>query len=226
MSRLFGHGDLRLWLLKLLDEQPRHGYQIIAVLEDQFLGVYSPSPGTVYPRLSALEQEGLIEVVGEEEGRTVYRLTDAGRRELEARAEELRELGRRLKRSAKEIASEIRDDVRSSVRDLRREILEAARDVRREERRAARAAREQYRSARDRYGSARDAARGVSSELRSALRSLQSDLDGFVADVVSAAQERNLDRDRLSSLRDVLGEAKATILDALAEDDTRRRRRD
>lgn len=189
--------------------------------------MYSPSPGTVYPRLSALEQEGLIEVVGEEEGRTVYRLTDAGRRELEARAEELRELGRRLKRSAKEIASEIRDDVRSSVRDLRREILEAARDVRREERRAARAAREQYRSARDRYGSARDAARGVSSELRSALRSLQSDLDGFVADVVSAAQERNLDRDRLSSLRDVLGEAKATILDALgAEDDTRRRRRD
>jgi DNA-binding PadR family transcriptional regulator len=215
VSKLFGHGDLRLWLLKLLDEQPRHGYEIIAGLEEQFLGVYSPSPGTVYPRLAALEQEGLIEVVGEEEGRKVYRLTDAGREELAARKAELRELGERLARSAREIARDIRDDVKASVRDLRREILEAARDVRRDERRAGRAARH---SARHSYHSARHAARGVSSELRSVLRSLQGDLDGFVDDVVSAARKRNLDRDRLASLRAAINDARTTILDALDRD--------
>lgn len=211
MSRLFGHGDLRLWLLKLLDEQPRHGYDIISGLEDQFLGVYSPSPGTVYPRLSALEAEGLVEVVREEEGRTVYGLTSAGRDELAARATELRELGERLSRSAREIARDIRDDVKASVRDLRREILEAARDVRRDERRASRASRQ-------RYHSARHAARGVSADLRSTLRSLQGDLDGFVADVVSAARERKLDGDRLAALRAALNDAKTTILEALERD--------
>lgn len=202
MSRLFGHGDLRLWLLKLLDEQPRHGYDIISGLEDQFLGVYSPSPGTVYPRLSALEAEGLVEVVREEEGRTVYGLTSAGRDELAARATELRKLGERLSRSAREIARDIRDDVKASVRDLRREILEAARDVRRDERRATRASRQRYHSA----------------DLRSTLRSLQGDLDGFVADVVSAARERKLDGDRLAALRAALNDAKTTILEALERD--------
>jgi DNA-binding PadR family transcriptional regulator len=219
VSRLFGHGDLRLWLLKLLDEQPRHGYEIIAGLEEQSLGVYSPSPGTVYPRLQALEQEGLVEVVREEEGRKVYGLTEAGREELEARRPEIRQLGERLARSAREIARDIREDVKASVRDIRREILEAARDVRRDERREARHSRH---GSRRRYQAARDAARGASSELKSTLRSLQGDLDGFVADVVSAARRRKLDGDRLESLRDAIRDARRTILEALDGDDTRK----
>ncbi|HYZ93497.1 MAG TPA: PadR family transcriptional regulator [Actinomycetota bacterium] len=212
MSKLFGHGDLRLWLLKLLDEEPRHGYDIIAGLEEQFLGVYAPSPGTVYPRLQALEQEGLIEVVREEEGRKVYGLTDDGRAELADRTSEIKELGERLARSAREIARDIREDVKQSVRDIRREILEAARDVRRDERRATR-------NARQRYKHARDAARDVSSEVKSVIRSLQGDLDGFVADVVSAARGRNLDKERLASLRDAIREARTTILEALEGDE-------
>ena len=224
MSRLFGHGDLRLWLLKLLDEEPRHGYEIIAGLEEQFLGVYSPSAGTVYPRLSALEQEGLIEVVSEDEGRKIYGLTPAGREELRSRKSELSELGDRLARSARVIAREIRDDVKASVRDLRREILEAAREVRRDERRESRAGRH---ASRRRYDVARHAARDVSSEVKSVLRSLQGDLDGFVADVVSAARRRNLDRERLGTLRDALREARSTILEALdGEDKPKRTRRD
>jgi DNA-binding PadR family transcriptional regulator len=211
VSRLFGHGDLRLWLLKLLDEEPRHGYEIIAGLEEQFLGVYSPSPGTVYPRLQALEQEGLVEVVREEDGRKVYGLTESGRAELESRTPEIRELGARLARSAKEIARDIREDVKASVRDIRREILEAAREVRRDERMESR----HLRHSRRRYESARNAARGVSSELRATLRTLQGDLDGFVADVVSAARSHKLDRDRLESLRDALRQARATVLEAL-----------
>lgn len=212
MSRLFGHGDLRLWLLKLLDEQPRHGYDIIAGLEEQFLGVYSPSPGTVYPRLAALEQEGLIEVSREEEGRKIYALTAAGREELEKRNSEIKELGQRLARSAREIARDIREDVKASVRDIRREILEAARDVRRDERREGRAARD---ASRHRYRAAREAARGASSEVKSVIKSLQGDLDGFVSDVVSAARTHKLDRARLASLRDALRDARASILEAL-----------
>lgn len=211
MSKLFGHGDLRLWLLKLIDDRPRHGYDVIAALEEQFLGIYSPSPGTVYPRLAALEQEGLIEVETESEGRKVYRLTDTGRDELAARSEEVRELGARLSRSARDIARDIREDVRSSVRDLRREVIRAANDVRREERRVTRTARESARGA-------RTAARDASQEIRTVWHSLRADLDGFVSDVVSAARRHELDRDRLDRLRNALHEARATIIEALEGD--------
>ena len=235
MSKLFGHGDLRLWLLKLIDDHPRHGYDIIAGLEEQFLGVYSPSPGTVYPRLAALESEGLIEQVesdvtpehgGGVEARKVYRLTDKGREELAARSEELGELKERLTRSAKEIARDIRDEVKSAVRDLRTEVKRAAVEVRRDERRvsrtsretareAARAGREAARVGRDAARMAREAARGASSEIRSVWASLQADLDGFVSDVVSAARRHDLDRTRLADLRTALREARVSIMEAL-----------
>src|ERR1700753_3981467 len=60
MSPVFRHGRLRLYLLRLLDEEPRHGYEVIRMLRDQFMGVYAPSPGTIYPRLARLEEEGLV----------------------------------------------------------------------------------------------------------------------------------------------------------------------
>ena len=219
MSKLFGHGDLRLWLLKLIDERPRHGYDIIAGLEEQFLGFYTPSPGTVYPRLAALESEGLIEQVESEEGRKVYRLTDKGRAELDARSAELKELKDRLTRSAREIARDIRDEVKSAVRDLRSEVKRAAVEVRRDERRAARVTRETVRAGRDAARAARDATKGASSEIKTAWRSLHADLDGFVSDVVSAARRHDLDRERLADLRTVLREARASILEALEKRD-------
>jgi DNA-binding PadR family transcriptional regulator len=226
VSKLFGHGDLRLWLLKLIDERPRHGYDIIAALEEQFLGIYSPSPGTVYPRLSALEQEGLIEVEHEEEGRKIYRLTAAGSTELHERGDELRELGEHLNRSARDLTREIRDDVKSAVRDLRREVKRAAVEVRRDERRAGRVARDvardvaresrdAARAGRDVARAARSAARDASTELRSAWKSLQADLDGFVSDVVSAARRYDLDRTRLDRLRAALRDARASVMEAL-----------
>lgn len=211
MSKLFGHGDLRLWLLKLIDDHPRHGYDIISGLEEQFLGIYSPSPGTVYPRLQALEQEGLIEVADEEDGRKVYQLTDKGRAELEARTAELRELGDRLAKSARDIARDIRDDVKSAVRDLRAEVRRAAVEVRRDERRASRAGRD---ASRERTRTAR-VARDVSHEVRGVLRSLQTDLDGFVSDVLSAARRHGVDRERLDALRQALRDARAAVVEAL-----------
>ena len=61
MSPVFAHGQLRLYLLVLLDEGPRHGYEVIQELESRFNGLYSPSAGTVYPRLAKLEEEGLVQ---------------------------------------------------------------------------------------------------------------------------------------------------------------------
>src|SRR5439155_2817021 len=98
MTAVFKHGALRLYLLKLLGEQPRHGYEVISLLEDRFLGLYAPSAGTVYPRLAKLESEGLVEHE-EADGRKVYRLTDAGREELAAHVEELKTLEADLTRS-------------------------------------------------------------------------------------------------------------------------------
>ncbi|GAA4636554.1 hypothetical protein GCM10023196_086780 [Actinoallomurus vinaceus] len=131
MSPVFGHGRLRLYLLKLLEESPRHGYEVIRLLQDRFLGVYSPSPGTIYPRLARLEEEGLVthEVV---QGKKVYRLTDAGRAELERRMDELAELEDELTESVRDIAREVQEDVRDTVRSLREELTQAAREVRKQ----------------------------------------------------------------------------------------------
>ena len=137
MSPVFGHGRLRLYLLKLLDESPRHGYDVIRALEDRFLGLYAPSAGTVYPRLSRLESEGLV-TSADEEGRKVYRITEAGRAELAARQAELADIESDITGSVRDLASEIRSDVRGSVNDLRAELKSAARDVRRESRHYAR----------------------------------------------------------------------------------------
>ena len=142
MSPVFGHGRLRLYLLKLLDESPRHGYDVIRELEDRFMGLYSPSAGTVYPRLARLEAEGLVthEV---QEGRKVYQITDAGRQELAERQSDLDDLEQEISGSVRDLATEIRTEVSGSARDLRSELKAAARDVRRESRAAGREARSQ-----------------------------------------------------------------------------------
>jgi len=137
MSPVFRHGALRLYLLKMLGEQPRHGYEVISLLEDRFLGLYAPSAGTVYPRLARLESEGLVEHE-ERDGRKVYSLTEAGRRELDRSTEALSSLEHELTQSVSEMARDVRAQVRTSVQDLRAELKQAARDVRREARASAR----------------------------------------------------------------------------------------
>ena len=128
MSPVFRHGGLRLYLLKLLDEAPRHGYDVIRLLQDRFLGVYSPSPGTIYPRLARLEEEGLVthEVI---DGKKVYKITDAGRAELHNRRDDLADLEDELSASVRDIAREITRDVRETVRSLRDEFTWAIREA-------------------------------------------------------------------------------------------------
>ncbi|MEU7930567.1 PadR family transcriptional regulator [Micromonospora echinofusca] len=124
MTAVFSHGRLRLYLLKLLDDGPRHGYELIRLLEDRFLGLYAPSAGTIYPRLQRLEAGGLVTrtAVG---GRKVYEITEAGRAELRQRAGELTALESDVAASVEELsalAGELRNEVRGSVRDLKREL--------------------------------------------------------------------------------------------------------
>ncbi|WP_328968562.1 helix-turn-helix transcriptional regulator [Streptomyces sp. NBC_00239] len=125
MPPVFAHGRLRLYLLKLLDEAPRHGYEVIRLLEERFQGLYAPSAGTVYPRLAKLEAEGLV-THATEGGRKVYSITDAGRAELAGRGGELADLELEIRESVAELAAEIRDDVRGAAGDLRREMRAAA----------------------------------------------------------------------------------------------------
>jgi DNA-binding PadR family transcriptional regulator len=196
MTPVFRHGRLRLYLLRLLDEEPRHGYEVIRLLRDRFMGVYAPSPGTIYPRLARLEDEGLV-THDEESGRKVYRITEAGREELRSRGAELDELEEELSESVSDIAREFGEDVRATVRSLREELTRAAREVRQTERDTARdaaeaareaadAAREQAKQAkdgawtqakqaRDRARQARDEARGHAQRLREEAAQLRVD---------------------------------------------------
>ncbi|CAL9568838.1 hypothetical protein SUDANB108_04821 [Streptomyces sp. enrichment culture] len=131
MPPVFAHGRLRLYLLKLLDEAPRHGYEVIRLLEERFQGLYAPSAGTVYPRLAKLEAEGLVTHTTEG-GRKVYSITDAGRAELADRSGELADLELEIRESVAELAAEIQADVRGAAGDLRREMRAAATEARRD----------------------------------------------------------------------------------------------
>jgi DNA-binding PadR family transcriptional regulator len=132
MSAVFSHGRLRLYLLKLLNEGPRHGYELIRLLENRFHGLYAPSAGTIYPRLQRMEADGLITHTAEG-GRKVYEIADAGRAELGRRAQELESLEADINASLADLsklADEVEQGVRGSVRDLKRELKEASRQVR------------------------------------------------------------------------------------------------
>src|SRR5216117_3948621 len=73
----FEAGDMKYVILKLLKDKPRHGYEVMKELEERMHGCYSPSPGTVYPTLQWLEDEGLVRS-REVDGKKVYEITDAG----------------------------------------------------------------------------------------------------------------------------------------------------
>lgn len=129
MAPVFAHGQLRLYLLSLLESGPKHGYELITDLSDRFGGTYRPSPGTVYPRLARLEEEGLVVRV-DEERKSTYALTDAGRAELEARRGDLASLEEGIAESVRERAAQVRDDVRGSMRGLRADLAAAAQKAR------------------------------------------------------------------------------------------------
>jgi DNA-binding PadR family transcriptional regulator len=127
---VFAHGNLRLYLLSLLAEHPRHGYELITALSEQFGGTDSPSAGTIYPRLATLEEEGLV--TKETDGRkSVYSITDAGRAELAAREHELDAIEDDVTDSGRRLADEVRAGVSDAMKSLRADLASAARDAKR-----------------------------------------------------------------------------------------------
>ena len=83
-ARIFDQGDLRLIMLDLIAEAPRHGYEIIKLIEERVGGAYSPSPGVVYPTLTLLEEMGFATVGSTDGARKHYAITPEGRAHLDA----------------------------------------------------------------------------------------------------------------------------------------------
>lgn len=129
MSPVFAHGALRLYLLALLAESPKHGYEVMQALERRFGGTYQPSAGTIYPRLSRLEEEGLVEKRADGR-RTQYVITDAGRAHLAERQGKLDALETEIGDSVRRLADEVRGGVRDAMRTLRADLAAAEREAR------------------------------------------------------------------------------------------------
>ena len=102
-GRLLGHGDLKLLLLALIAEQPRHGYELIRLIAEMFHGRYTPSPGVIYPNLTLLEELGQIQV--EQEGsRKLYAITAMGRAFLADNREAVEAMTLRTRHAARTAA--------------------------------------------------------------------------------------------------------------------------
>ena len=93
-GRFFGSGELRLALLDLLRSEPKHGYQLMKDLEERSGGLYRASAGSVYPTLQQLEDEGLV-ASEQQDGKRVYRATEAGLAELEKEKDTVRRIWQR-----------------------------------------------------------------------------------------------------------------------------------
>ncbi len=125
MPPVFAHGALRLYLLALLEEGPKHGYDVIRDLSGRFGGTYSPSAGTVYPRLAKLEEEGLV-ATATDGRRTMYSLTAAGLAELESRRDELQGVEHDISASVHRLADELSSDIRTNMKGLRADLAATA----------------------------------------------------------------------------------------------------
>jgi DNA-binding PadR family transcriptional regulator len=125
MPPVFAHGALRLYLLALLESGPKHGYELIKAVSDRFGGTYSPSAGTIYPRLGKLEAEGLV-ATHPEGRRTNYSITPAGLVELNSRRGELAGVENDISASVRRLAEQLRQDIRVNMRGLRADLAATA----------------------------------------------------------------------------------------------------
>ncbi|HQR88723.1 MAG: PadR family transcriptional regulator [Caulobacter sp. 32-67-35] len=100
MGRFFDHGDLRLVVLKLIAEQPSHGYELIKAVETAAGGAYTPSPGVIYPTLTLLEELGYITVIEAGGGKKLHTITPEGEAFLEANAQPVKSLFERMAEAA------------------------------------------------------------------------------------------------------------------------------
>jgi DNA-binding PadR family transcriptional regulator len=134
VGRMLAQGDLKLLALALIAEQPRHGYELIKLIEDKTRGAYSPSPGVVYPTLTFLEEAGYV--TAEAEGaKKRYTITEEGRAYLEENRDiadmvlaRLAAIGEKLARMRRKWRSEGEED-EASASKLVDAALENLREV-------------------------------------------------------------------------------------------------
>jgi DNA-binding PadR family transcriptional regulator len=124
-GRVFGQGGLRLIVLHLIAESPRHGYELIKAIEDGFGGQYAPSPGAIYPTLTLLEEQDLIEPVNDSaDGKKRYRVTAAGRAWLEANRETVDGVTARMRMAARAMAGDaVPERVLQAMHTLKHALL-------------------------------------------------------------------------------------------------------
>ena len=117
-GRMFEQGDLKYVILQLLDEKPRHGYEIIKALEERFGGIYSPSAGTVYPTLTLLEDLGYARVSVEEGGKKIYSITDEGRAYLAQNRSAVDDIFERIAELGSTFLSDAMMDINRAFKDV------------------------------------------------------------------------------------------------------------
>ncbi|GAB3575216.1 hypothetical protein GCM10027406_06400 [Leifsonia lichenia] len=212
MSPVFAHGSLRLYLLSLLAESPKHGYELIQALSDRFGGTYSPSAGTIYPRLAKLEEEGLV-TKAVDGRKTVYAITDAGRAELAEREHELDAIEDEVTDSVRRLADEVRAGVNDAMRSLRADLASAAREASRSPRVDVRDIRDTARDARDAGRDARQAANAAAREAEAVLNDFRQQLR---TDFRSQAARGVLPDGVVPQLRSELARVRASVLEAFS----------
>jgi len=121
--RMFDGGELRLVLLKLIADEPRHGYDLIRHIEELTGGSYAPSPGVIYPTLTMLDDMGLIEAQQSEGAKKLFAITDAGRAELDANSEIVEAALARLTAVGEETQRTDSASVRRAMGNLRQVLM-------------------------------------------------------------------------------------------------------
>ncbi len=126
-GRMFDQGHLKFVILQLLEEKPRHGYEIIKEIEERFGGSYSPSPGTVYPTLTLLEDLGYARAKPEESGKKIYEITDEGRAHLAENKPLIDDIFSKIEDFAQSIFGEPMMEVNRGLKDVAASIYGAKR---------------------------------------------------------------------------------------------------
>lgn len=122
-GRMFEQGALRIVMLHLLQEKPRHGYEVIKAIEQLVGGGYSPSPGVVYPTLTLLEEMGLASVQAEEGGKKLYRITAEGEVHLQDNAQMLQQVLRKFELRRQEHPDTESPELRRAVQNFRAAVF-------------------------------------------------------------------------------------------------------
>lgn len=121
--RRFDSGELKLLLLRLISEQPRHGYDLIREIEERSGGAYAPSPGVIYPTLTLLEDMSLIEEQKSEGAKKLFAITEAGTAHLAERRDEVEALIARVAEMGEARSRTERGSVRRAMGNLRQVLV-------------------------------------------------------------------------------------------------------